>query len=434
MTKTRSSLPLTHARGFTLVELMVAVSGGLFVAISVFMLARDGTRFYQHESRIADATISAMVGFGRLQADIARAGFMSSPNVRNDPSHCERLANPTNWAQNWPALLAGLASVRIRNDTPLPANLPAWPNGQPDAIVLAGSFGTAEEFPAAGIVQPGGGAQQVVLQTTVGPLPRLGYLTIDPSARQAFLDSIFPRGRGLRIVDPSGMTHYAAIQGVAPDGTGAPVITLAPAPAPMLRGINGTLCSLTGTEGARVSVINFVRYQLQQVAGNAAYAPLFAAADGGSELGLWEQGRTDLVREELDVQGVPIPETFEIVAEYAVDLKFGLTAVTASMGAAQEPSVLTTFAPDPANQANIQLYAGDPGQGATPQRIRAVRVRLSVRSQVPDREGPITATDNPGVPDGGFFRMRLGDKQYARVRTLQADVALHNHAGITWGP
>ncbi len=96
--------------------------------------------------------------------------------------------------------------------------------------------------------------------------------------------------------------------------------------------------------------------------------------------------------------------------------------------------MLTTFAPDPANQANIQLYAGDPTQGARPDRIRAVRVRLSVRSQVPDREGPINATAADGVPDGGFFRMRLGNNQYARVRTLQADVALHNHAGITWGP
>ncbi len=33
-------------RGFTLVELMVALSGGLFVTVVVFALARDASRFY----------------------------------------------------------------------------------------------------------------------------------------------------------------------------------------------------------------------------------------------------------------------------------------------------------------------------------------------------------------------------------------------------
>ena len=43
--------------GFTLVELMVAMTGGLFMSLIVFALARDGARFYQRESRVADATM-----------------------------------------------------------------------------------------------------------------------------------------------------------------------------------------------------------------------------------------------------------------------------------------------------------------------------------------------------------------------------------------
>ena len=42
------------AGGFTLVELMVAMTGGLFLSIVVFALSRDASRFYQRESRIAN--------------------------------------------------------------------------------------------------------------------------------------------------------------------------------------------------------------------------------------------------------------------------------------------------------------------------------------------------------------------------------------------
>ena len=39
-------------------ELMVAMTGGLFLSIVVFALSRDASRFYQRESRVANATAS----------------------------------------------------------------------------------------------------------------------------------------------------------------------------------------------------------------------------------------------------------------------------------------------------------------------------------------------------------------------------------------
>ena len=48
--------------GFTLVELMVAITGGLFMSIVVFALARQGTRFYQQEIRAANASDPARIG------------------------------------------------------------------------------------------------------------------------------------------------------------------------------------------------------------------------------------------------------------------------------------------------------------------------------------------------------------------------------------
>jgi hypothetical protein len=429
-----------------LVELMVAVTGGLFVAIAVFMLARDGSRFYQHESKVADATVNAMVGFGRLQADIARAGFLSSPNVRQEPSHCERAFAPTNWSANWPSLVQNLASVRITAPSkPLPAVLTGAPNNRnPDAIILAGSFSNSDEFPTAGFEIVSGTTNQrgVVLQTRVGPLPRLGYLGLTSDGqRLAFLQGIFQADRVLRIVDPSGKTHYGIIQSAGldnntrdPNGNPSPLITLRANPAPLLRRQTAFRCALTGTDEGRVSVVNIVRYELRHLTGTSdpGYAPLYANTSA-TELDAWEQGRTELVREELDAtnstaeEPVVIAGTTEVVAEYAVDLKFGVTAVTLFSTPGPEPAQLTGF---PQNNANIPLFAGDPSAGANPQRIRAVRVRLSVRSAVPDRAADIVS--GSAIPPGAFFRMQLGPQAFARVRTLQADVALPNHAGIQW--
>ena len=60
-------------RGFTLVELMVAMVAGLFVSITVFTLAKHASAFAMRQSRVADATLQSVIGFERLKADIARA-------------------------------------------------------------------------------------------------------------------------------------------------------------------------------------------------------------------------------------------------------------------------------------------------------------------------------------------------------------------------
>jgi hypothetical protein len=60
---------------------------------------------------------------------------------------------------------------------------------------------------------------------------------------------------------------------------------------------------------------------------------------------------------------------------------------------------------------------------AAPQRVRAVRVRLSVRSREADRD--------VGLPNG-LYRFKLPDGAWARVRTFQADIALPNQLDVRW--
>lgn len=402
-------------RGFTLVELLVALTGGLFVSIAVFALARDASRFYQREGRLASATLAGLVGFERLRADIARAGYLSTPNIQSDPSVCTRLTSPTQ--------LANLASVLIEDEGSVtsPENPALQGNGLlPDSVLLTGSYSSPDEFPIRTVVPTSGNTVTVYLQATSSPMARLGYTTAATAAdREGLLEGVFAENRVLRLVDNEGRQHYGVIQGVEIDPLGAePAIVLSNAAAIQFRSAGGQLCGLKGMEtGATANVVNFIRYQIRSLADNADYAALYSGSSYAPD-----QNRTELVRSEIGVDGTVLVE--ELVAEYAVDLQLELTAVT------NAPAVDPTVALVTPSDTQFNTLTGLPTtSGSRPQDVRAVRARLSVRSREADRETPITS----GVPEGSIYRMALGPSgagPYARVRTLQADIMLQNLAGV----
>jgi hypothetical protein len=407
---------------------MVAVTGGLFVAMVVFALARDGSRFYQREARVADATMSGLVGFERLRADISRAGFLATPNIRFEPHLC---GDPIGDA-TWPPELQRLAALRIvQNGSPANSAVLAGNGLTPDAIVLAGSYASNEQFPVWNITNAGANFI-VFLQWQAGPLARLGYTTATDPVRLAILTTLFGTGRLLRIQDQSGEIQFGTIANVT--GGAQPQIVLTQNPVLLFRQNAGSTCGLRGNvTGASVNVVNLMQYDVRSLGNdsnfggaNPSYAPLYAGPNP------WDTDRTELVRVELDSSGTPIQGTEELVAENAVDLKFGITTVTDILNGS-DPA-LQSFAPgDPLIDSwagDLTVAASGPNQG--PHRVRAVRVRLSVRSAEPDREGQVVAASNVAP---GLYRIGLGvagAAPFARVRTMQADLALHNQMGVMW--
>ncbi len=397
---------------------MVSLTGGLIFSVFVFMLARDSARFYQREARVSDATFGAIAGFQRLRTDIARAGFLSTPNIQTDPSFCGNLA-----ALVATPGLSRLASVRIDVGGSTAANAGnaaatafLTANGlAPDAIYLMGSYASPDQFPIRAVLQVGGG-YRVHLQPNSPAMQRL--LTRGPIT--TVLAGVFLKGRVLRIVDKAGAQHFGLIDTVNADVLD-PYVTLLASPALQFKQ-NSNRCGLRGTEsGSLVNVVQLIRYDVRSLAASNEYAPLYSnqTAEG-------EAGRTELVRTEIDFANLANQLTGtsqELVAEYVVDLNFGLTAVT-------NPAANTT---GEVAAASLLTYAGDittapantPGSG--PAYIRAVRARLSVRARAPDRDaanlGP-TAGVTPGL-----YRVNVSTTsvaQFARVRTLQADIALRN--------
>lgn len=409
----RAPFASDSARGFTLVELMVALSGGLFLSIVVFALARDASRFYQREGRVASATLAGIVGFERLKADIERAGYLSTPNIQRDPSRALDLGPAT------PQALLALASVRINADTPDLKSNPAFllnsAAGQvltPDQIVLSGSYSATDEFPIADAST----GQTIYLQVNTPSMARLGYLTsgISDPARLALLQNVFGAAPGLilRVKDQAGKLYFGIISSVT--GGNQPSITLT-APLPLRESATGA-SGLRGYEvGSSANVVNIVRYSvmdLQNSPQGPAWNALFKASQGAPG----EDSRTELVREQLDANGDPISGTTEVIAEYAVDLGFSVFGQLAA-------GVPTLDYATSDNTGAWGTFFQKNGVGDNPQRVRSVRVRLSVRSREADRTTGIA---------GGLYRFQIGPSQWARVRTFQADVALPNQASVQW--
>lgn len=444
-------------RGFTLIELMVALSAGLFFSIFVFMLTRDVSRFFQQETRLADATMGTIIGFERLKADLARAGFLSSPNLTKDPGRCPRAPqagglgstlglDSGGWENHLPLRSMGVLAIGLGTGGSNLANANSSTflttnSLSPDRIRLYGNYQTAEQFPIRVVAQPTGGTVTVVLEPRSGAMIRLGFdPKADENAATAIIERAFPVGRAFRLVNAEGEEQYSIIRtvilqaGAEPD-TLDPVITLDHAALNLQYKSSSATCGIRGFGAGFVgNVVNIIEYELDDTLHSTPQYQDLAPEVVDNEGETW--ARMDLVRFEVDptandpTNSVAIAGTREIVAEYAVDLRFGLTAVS---------SVLTGQVTHyPESSAEIGNFAGDPTQspaigiGAGPHLIRGIEPRLSVRTRAPDRNADLTSALT-GVGEG-LYRVALtgAGNSHARVRTLKTMVATRNTRNALW--
>lgn len=429
-------------RGFTLVELMVAMTGGLFLSMVVLALSRDAARFYQRETRVANATLAGLSGFERLSNDVARAGHLSTPNIEQDP----RVCNVPD--ASWPAMLRKLRAVVVETDmTPLNNTEVKSAGFTPQGIVLTGAMNTIEQLYANDITQGADGSWLVYVNLGVPSAARVG-LSPTPTAavtaaNQAALERIFlSQGVGHAIrLRKGGKDQYGVVKEVKAI-SGQAYLTLLPTPQ-LVKQKSGTICGIDShSNGTAISVIDIVRYNLRRMLDDPAYTSLFKASGvgtgGGAGASPWDGRRAELVRVELTPDGQEIDATREIVAEYAVDLQFAGWGATSATN-----STITAV-----NAALTNAYTGT-------QLLRGLHVRLSVRSREPEYSCDVTGVplgandhyrialglDSELVKNRGYLGQGFNGKDtneecvgspFARVRTLQSDIALRNLENSNW--
>lgn len=422
------------AAGFTLIEILVALSAGVLVSMAAFAMSKNATAFFQHEARISTAQLAVTLGLNRITADLTRAGFLSTPNAKKDPMVCR----DSSWT-SVPGLNA-LAGVTILRGAAPSATSQAGMNGiVPDQLYVGGSLDASEAFTVQCVVAGTGGAPALQLQTQQydGAMARI-VTSLGAETVQSRLDTIFGPGRYVQIFDPgTGYKYFgvlASSSAVTVVGTPPAAVTatiqLQTTPAIPTKPTSacGMLAPPQCGAGLLVSVVSRVLYDVRSLQGNASskYATLVTPPAGiGAVSG--DSGRTELLRIEIDAAGNERATSVEMVSEYAVDLRLGITAVTGKVANDNYNPTVKTYEID---DGNIYTIAGDVSGGtATPQYVRSVQVRLSTRTRAPDRDA-----DLPVGYDGRRLHYKVltsGRPAYARVRTAYANVSLPNQGGFS---
>lgn len=360
-------------RGFTLLELMVAlVIGGLVVA-AVFTLGGASSRHFQEQQRIGVTQRSVRMAMDRLRRDIARAGYLSVPDTTSPTVRiCPQPASlPVQAIQHFDADGDGVLVNRAANGV------------SADRLVLTGNYATSDGY----LVRSFDGAgAQVILQSDWLAFQRAFFVDGFPNADR-FRDAFRP-GRLLHIETPSGYHSFVAITDARLDAAGA-TISIAPALGadnPCLRGLG---------RGSIVSPISMIQYSVG--AASPALAPKNPEVTGPN---------TVLYREELDFTTGTVMQRRPVL-EYAIDFNLDYIIDT-NVNPTQPP----------------QLAARAGGAAFSPWQVRSVIASIAARTPEQDRRFPWVAP-TAGAPLNRFqvFTDREGA---ARVRQLRTEIQMPN--------
>ena len=444
--------------GFTVVELMVAITAGLAVSLAAYTLSKSSVEVFQQEARMNAAQFSSTTGLNRLTTDIKRAGFQTTPEVAGDPNVCMQPGG----AEPEPELLSavriydgvtngtdafatntygGTSAVGASGNYPvLPAALAHAANARlPDRIRLSANFTASTSFRVSRIETPGLiwldidqlAVQRLFAQERAGGIgicDIFGGLKVpdaddDPlNDQRAFALGAAP---AMRVVANAGRSRFVILTNCtsAPAGVAMGAVnnytsvTMQVASLP-----SGPGCApLEGLSSGYVNPVHFVDYAVVGAANLGALGlPPSVAALGTEDAALatvtGSASRAMLVRRELDAVGAPIPGSAELISDFVVDLNFSVRT--------RETDGTTLVVPFDSATAVSAIPTN---------RIRTVGVRLSTRARNPDR--PVGQNPVPGSDQAlGRFNAFAGTTtnvrdQFARVRTMFSEITLPNMQG-----
>jgi type II secretory pathway pseudopilin PulG len=439
-------------RGFTLVELMVSLVAGLIVTIAVVGLARTATTTFYEEARLSATESTVRAASERLRQDLARVAFMSTGNIqlaRNDSAtvpfgqKISHLPGAAAKPSRYGALTDDLSGIRIdvggsKALSPGIAALSGVNGLDPDAIRLTGNYTTDDSYRGRMV-----GNNSVLLKLIPDPPappvadPAIARLIAGPDPDKAVRNAFTPGSQAgalppflARVVDPRGCLHFVVLSNAVGTAAGA-TLTFAAAVtgSPVLMPTEDqSTCGASDQEEVTINPIQTVRWSVGTSAAALAPDPALGAAFAGTKF--------DLYREIIDAAGntVPAPGGPQAVAEFAVDLKFGISVDSPKVGN-PPPTNQITYDMD-VDGANIALWTQKASSTTVgfeaPQRVRSVRFRLATRAALPDRNEAFSLL--PGQPYLSRYCVPAGPPctTYARVRTIMSEVALLNQAGMTY--
>lgn len=383
--------PRSRRAGFTLLELMVALTIGALVVTAIFTIGGASSRHFQEQQRIGTTQRAVRMAMDRIRRDVARAGYLSvsdtrSPFVRMCPTPAlPRQVQAINFQDSDPQGMAALDAVnRAANGV------------SADRLLLTGNFATSDSYLVRSTDATGG---QIFLQTDWLGFRRSFVVGTGAAAtvNVARFNEVFAPGRMLHVETQNGFHFLVQITGAIVNSTGT-VATVNVAPGlgadnPCLRGLG---------RGSIVSPVSEVEYFIGPATG--ALVPNSPAVTGPN---------TVLYRRELNMaNGAPIAGTTRPVLEWAVDFNLDFVLDT------------NTTRGNPPNLVRQNGAAAMAAVQSSGWQVRSVIVSLAARTPEQDPRFPWVAR-SAGDPLTRFsvFPTQPGA---ARVRQLTTEILAPN--------
>jgi len=354
-----------RSRRLTQLEVMVTVALTTVMIAGVYMIYSKTVLAFRMENQVMTMQDRLRFGLEHLKRDVRRAGFLATPNSLVDSNTCPEP----------PFTLRAVTITALDGDV---VEYLVNVNMEPSSITLFGDFFSGQVYRTTGIT-----GAQVYLD---GGAPNFPPNELEFERIFCGVSCTAPN-RYLRIVTRDQFEVLLQVLAAIYESPGGPYIIL-DQDVPRIGG--GSLCGITGLgEGLEVNVAGFVRYRI--AFDERPNAPTDTGDQGGNPL------KTDLIREELDVDGATeMDGTQLVVADYAVDLRFydfgfdtsGATALPQMAWFQTEDDVLS----------GVEAGVLNSSVNATPEALRMMTVKLTLRADEEDPSHPFDEREGTDTP------------------------------------
>lgn len=387
--------------GFTLVEVMIAMTAGLVTVLATYHLGSVSSRTFNEQMRITETQGSLRAAMDQLQRDAPRAGFLSAADSSVLPV-CGGLVGST---LSGSELLGGrLFGARIYPDRSKNNGAVAQiltPTGaapgltRADTLDLIGNFESGDVFK----ISSEGASDQLIFEVNRESFRR--NFIVRSGVEEKFsaerFAEVFAVGRLVR-VESDRRVFFRTVLSVGADPN-FPSVTLASA--------IPDFCFKRST--ALVSPISWIRYEIAPLTESSSFARLqtTSSARGAAQ-------RVALVRSERNpADGTVRPGSERLVLDYAVEFRVdGVIPGTA-------PNTWQTL-------SDATRLGAEETQG----QLRTLRIVLAARAQDVDsgvQQVPFRAAGDALNPLLGFpVDVGQGELRRARVRSLRQEIFLPN--------
>lgn len=377
--------------GFTLVELMVALTIGGVALTAIYAVGSASSRHFREQQRVSSAQTALRMAVEQLKRDFARAGYLGSPNAALPAEVCSppagnAVAAFVDYVDNDPAPPQISLAAATENDDSGEVTF--------DRIVLMGNYSTSGEY-----VLGASSTAQALAVSRFRHSFRRDFTNWETNQYDdaRFAEAFIP-GRKVRVHTASERMHFANITGYTAGGATVDPIVNIDVPA---------ACDVTG---GWVSPLNAIAYRAEAAAQDDLERLSGARGDVNGPIAVLRRVEVSGTNYAQNLQANGVDVDSRSVLDYVIG--FNLTFRTsggAPTGIVWQPTNTTV--------------------NNTPQQLRSVIIDVAVRT--PEQEQGMWHI--AGAPLRSFVVFpRTGTGAVltgaARVRTARAEVFLPNIA------